>query len=124
VPLAPQKPCRRPGCPGLTRAHFCDKHEGSEPRPDQRPSRMRSGDPVYSSTRWRNLRAVVLSEQPACATAGCGAASRVVDHIRPHRGDPFRMWERANLQGLCVKCHGVKTAAEDGGYGNARRGAR
>ena len=27
-------------------------------------------------------------------------------------------WDSSNWQGLCAKCHGIKTASEDGGFGN------
>lgn len=29
-------------------------------------------------------------------------------------------WDRTNWQGLCKQCHSRKTAAEDGGFGNAK----
>lgn len=39
--------------------------------------------------------------------------AQVVDHIRPHRGDMFLFWDRANWQSLCKRCHDRKTASED-----------
>jgi 5-methylcytosine-specific restriction protein A len=44
-----------------------------------------------------------------------------VDHIKPHKGDMTLFWDRTNWQSLCGPCHSAKTAAEDGGFGNARR---
>jgi 5-methylcytosine-specific restriction protein A len=41
----------------------------------------------------------------------------VVDHIRPHMGDPALFWDEGNWQALCdytspFNCHGTKTANE------------
>jgi len=58
---------------------------------------------------WRNLRAVVLREQPLCAH--CHTAEAIdVDHID---NDP-RNNSRDNLQGLCRGCHSRKTLADMG----------
>ncbi|MFR9807077.1 hypothetical protein ACL02T_32990 [Pseudonocardia sp. RS010] len=67
---------------------------------------------MYDDPRWPLLRDQVLSEEPACAWDGCGEASSVADHIKPHRGDEQLAFERSNLQGLCSHHHGVKTASE------------
>lgn len=32
-------------------------------------------------------------------------ADAVVDHIRPHRGDPVLFWDENNWQALCKFCH-------------------
>lgn len=44
-------------------------------------------------------------------------AASVVDHIVPHKGDQKLFWRRSNWQSLCKRCHDVKTATEDGGFG-------
>jgi 5-methylcytosine-specific restriction protein A len=80
------------------------------------PERM-----MYSTPAWRKLRAMVLREESECATPGCIHPARVVDHIRPHRGDPALFFDRANLQALCKRCHDQKTAKLDGGFGNESR---
>jgi len=49
-------------------------------------------------------------------------AATVVDHIKPHRGDKTLFWERSNWQALCKQCHDIKTAKEDGGFGNGGGG--
>ncbi|WP_289184903.1 HNH endonuclease [uncultured Parasutterella sp.] len=33
-------------------------------------------------------------------------------------------WDESNWQALCKHCHDVKTAKEDGGFGNERRNRR
>lgn len=56
----------------------------------------------------------VLSEQPICAGVfgeECLQLTEDIDHIvSPEDGGAF--YDRANLQGLCKKCHGRKTNAE------------
>lgn len=56
---------------------------------------------------WRKARIAFLREHPFCAM--CGKALRgadaVVDHIRPHRGDPVLFWDENNWQALCKFCH-------------------
>jgi 5-methylcytosine-specific restriction protein A len=52
-----------------------------------------------------------------CAALGLIVASQVTDHIVPHRGDFGLMWSASNHQALCARCHGRKTATEDGGFG-------
>ncbi|MFC8176539.1 HNH endonuclease [Streptomyces sp. NPDC057325] len=79
---------------------------------------------VYADPQWALLRDQVLSEEPLCR-AQCGRPPRVVDHIRPHRGDPLLAFDRANLQAMCKPCHDGKTAHETGfaGAGPKRVGA-
>ena len=64
---------------------------------------------------WRKARIAFLREHPFCAM--CGKALRgadaVVDHIRPHRGDPVLFWDENNWQALCKECHDRKTLTED-----------
>jgi hypothetical protein len=48
-------------------------------------------------------------------------ADRVGQQADPHRGDPAIFWDRHRWQAFCVSCHGRKTAAQDGGFGNRRR---
>jgi 5-methylcytosine-specific restriction protein A len=47
-------------------------------------------------------------------------AATTVDHIRPHRGDYDLMWDESNWQSLCTWHHNVKTAKEDGAFGNQK----
>lgn len=59
----------------------------------------------------------ILQEHPICANCRNAPAS-VVDHIKPHKGDYDLFWDEANHQALCKRCHDIKTATEDGGFGN------
>jgi 5-methylcytosine-specific restriction protein A len=71
----------------------------------------------YDTAHWRNLRVRVLARDPICKMCS-RAASIVADHIKPHRGDWSLFCDLNNLQGLCASCHSIKTAREDGGFGN------
>jgi 5-methylcytosine-specific restriction endonuclease McrA len=76
---------------------------------------------LYSSTRWANLRALVIRSQPMCAM--CRARlSVIVDHKTPagiaiiqahdsgkYPGRYAGFFIRSNLQGLCRECHWRKT---------------
>lgn len=71
--------------------------------PDRRPTAAQRG---YDGA-WRKARAEFLSlpENHYCA-CGCGRKADTVDHIRPHRGDPFLFWDRFNWQALAGSpCH-------------------
>lgn len=81
-----------------------------------RPNAYRRG----YGRRWAAARVAWLQASPlcvVCAAAGRTTAASVVDHIRPHRGDPALFWDRDNWQSLCAECHNRKTATQDGGFG-------
>lgn len=74
----------------------------------------------YHTAHWTRLRLVVLARDPICKACG-RAASAVVDHIKAHKGLWALFVDLANLQGLCATCHNIKTATEDGGFGNSQQ---
>lgn len=74
--------------------------------------------------RWRKLRKAFLLKNPLCGKCteeGLMVDATEVDHIKPHRGDDRLFWDESNWQGLCNSHHSRKTAAENGGFGNARK---
>lgn len=74
--------------------------------------------------RWQQYRKQFLSVHPLCVQCqvdGRVTGATVVDHITPHKGNQTLFWGPSNHQSLCKPCHDRKTAAEDGGFGNARR---
>jgi 5-methylcytosine-specific restriction protein A len=110
-PMAVKRPCSgrlpagRRACP----------HPLPWPVHGKRPwesGRISSSQRGYGST-WRRLRAMILSRDPLCTS--CLQADRVtpsvmVDHITPRSlgGEDTE----ANLQGLCRRCHEIKSSRE------------
>lgn len=77
-------------------------------RHDQRrPSARERG---YDS-KWDKARTAFLAVHRTCAK--CGAPSRVVDHIIPHKGDMRLFWNRGNWQALCTTCHSSRKQREE-----------
>ena len=107
-------PCRHIGCKERVSrgVGYCAKHN---PKDDYRPNSNSRG---YNA-RWQRARKLFLSEYPFCSR--CDEAATVVDHIIPHRGDNTLFWDRDNWQSLCKRCHDVKTATEDGGFGRKNK---
>jgi 5-methylcytosine-specific restriction endonuclease McrA len=75
-------------------------------------------DSLYGR-RWRKVRAAHLRNNPLCAYCarqGLTTLATVVDHIKPHRGDPALFWDETNWQSLCQPCHdSIKQAEEKSG---------
>ena len=117
---AAKHPCNHPGCSVLLPygERYCQPHRKAiQQRSDaQRGSSTERG---YSSA-WQRARAYYLSAHPLCRMheqQGRVEPATVVDHIKPHRGDKALFWDSDNWQPLCKRCHDIKTAREDGGFG-------
>ncbi len=113
MPRRPDVPCSHPMCPVLVPwgKRYCEKHEPLH-RGESRPS---SGKRGYNS-KWQKARKTYLREHPLCVKCmaeGKLTEATVVDHIRPHRGDPVLFWDKKNWQSLCKPCHDKKTWNED-----------
>lgn len=113
VPMRPNVPCKHPGCPKLVPygSHYCEEHEALH----RDGGRASSGKRGYNS-KWQKARKRYLRANPLCVQ--CKAEGRlveatVVDHIKPHRGDPALFWDEKNWQSLCKPCHDKKTWNED-----------
>ncbi|MNK92917.1 HNH endonuclease [compost metagenome] len=122
MPSKSKRPCKKPGCPSLTADVYCESHAAEHKRIQQEADQRRgtAAQRGYSS-QWRKARLGFLRKHPLCKH--CQDKERlteatVVDHIKPHKGDKALFWERDNWQPLCKKCHDIKTAREDGGFGN------
>ena len=105
----PLRPCRRPGCPELTRDGWCPKH-----RPKQ-ASRRESAPwhGWYSLPVWtQDLRPSQLLAEPfcrECARRGLRTPATDVDHVWDHKGDWELFTDRKGLQSLCHAGHSRKT---------------
>ncbi|WP_433738985.1 HNH endonuclease [Pseudomonas putida] len=124
MPLRPQKPCNAQGCNVLTRnPRYCDAHAHLLKSHVREKPRETSAARGYGY-KWQQARAGWLAKHPLCRhckARGLVVVATDVDHIEPHRGDMSLFWDRTNWQSLCHPCHSVKTAGEDGGFGNAGR---
>ena len=109
---AARRICAKPGCCALVSGRYCETH--TPPAQDKRrPAAYRKW---YTLPRFRKARDAFMNAHPLCAR--CGAVSTDLDHIKPHKGDPVLFWDSSNWQALCASCHSIKTATEDGGFGN------
>lgn len=125
MPHKPARPCRYPGCPGLTTdpSGYCPAHLKLTRR-QYDTERGTAAERGYDS-RWAEYSRLYRIENPLCVE--CLKEDRVtpsehVDHIKPVSGpdDPL-FWDPANHQALCAHHHRVKSAKEDGAFGNARK---
>lgn len=117
------KQCKVPGCPGLTKYKYCDKHINLEEKDRQAAQthynkniRNTESQRFYESQAWRRLRQQKLHQTPFCEIcykSGRMANAVIVDHIKEIRdgGAPLDI---ANLQCLCRSCHNEKTVTERG----------
>jgi len=117
MPYKPKHPCAYPNCPVLipSNERYCKEHKKLMDK--SRPNANQRG---YDA-RWRKVRLQYLRENPLCVEClkeGKVTPATVVDHIKPHHGDKELFWDRNNWQALCEYHHNVKTAKEDGGFGN------
>lgn len=110
MPRKPKKPCKHHGCPKLVEGMYCEEHallHGQE----RRDSAVRGYDSKWRKARERFLKCHPLCVQ--CQREGRLVKATVVDHIKPHRGDPILFWDERNWQPLCKHHHDVKTMTED-----------
>jgi len=80
-------------------------------------ARIQETNPLYATKKWRKYRqAILMRRGPQCEL--CGHVPLFereihVDHIIPISQDGD-IYNEANLQLLCIQCHGKKTASERG----------
>lgn len=119
MPNKPKRLCAYPGCGEVVESGYCEKHTKQKRKISER-RRKSSTERGYDS-RWRRYRTVFLKKNPLCVSCqeeGIITPATVVDHIVPHKGDMKLFWDTSNHQALCKRCHDIKTATEDGGFGN------
>ena len=120
MPNKPLHPCSHPGCINLTREKYCDQHKKTQQKRTYDTKRGTASQRGYDF-RWQQYRISFLRIHPLCAECernGIITPASIVDHIRPHKGDMKLFWDKNNHQSLCEQCHNIKTASEDGGFGN------
>lgn len=119
MPSNPLRPCKKLGCPELTRdkSGYCDKHryiyeEEQKAWQSYHKERKSARERGYN-TRWDKARKSYLKKHPLCVECekeGRYIPATVVDHIIPHRGDQKLFWDTSNWQPLCKHHHDMKTA--------------
>ena len=112
MPTKPKKPCAHPGCPALVdpAEKYCSQHKALHPQ------EIRSASARGYNRRWQKVSKQYLTIHPLCENClknGKYTKATVVDHIKPHRGDPELFWDPKNWQALCKPCHDHKTGTED-----------
>lgn len=124
MPTARLKPCRMRGCSALgVQSGYCLAH-----RPSAKPvmtAEARARKRLYDTAHWKRVRQAKLFQQPLCEECLKRdelVAADHVDHIVAV-ADGGSFDDEANLRSLCRSCHSSKTARQDGGFGNRRRGA-
>ena len=117
MPTRPKKPCSYPRCPELVaKGAYCEKHKKNR---YERTSQGKEAQKLYNY-RWKKSRANYLKSYPICRSCeekGLSEPATLIDHIIPHKGNYDLFWDMDNWQPLCKRCHDIKTALEDGGWG-------
>lgn len=121
--------CNHHGCNELTTNKYCAKHQAEQI--EQEKIRRNLHDQTRGSStkrgygyKWQEASKGYLAHHPLCEECLQNnklVPAKLVDHIVPHKGNQKLFWDRTNWQALCVDCHAVKTAKEDGGFGNPVR---
>lgn len=117
MPNKPLHKCNKMGCNNLTRERFCETHQSEHFSYDKK--RGSSSQRGYDF-KWQKERKTFLQNNPLCVNClknNKYTPATVVDHIVPHKGNSNLFWDTQNWQALCQRCHNIKTAREDGGFG-------
>ncbi len=112
MPTRPNIPCTHPRCARLIPygSQYCEEHAQMHCH-DVKGTKEKGYD-----SRWRKARVRFLMLHPLCVKClenGRIENATVVDHIKPHRGDPIFFWDQSNWQPLCKRCHDRKTRTQD-----------
>lgn len=94
--------------PTMPKTHRPSGSPTETERNRQRYERRDKGRAALYSSTWVKVRAQFLKENPLCRYCerrGRLTPARVVDHIRPHRGNSDLFWNPGNWQPLCSPCH-------------------
>jgi 5-methylcytosine-specific restriction protein A len=94
------------------------KLKKNSPRLKAAPDRLKAGDswratlPTANARgytyQWQKARADHLQAFPLCEICqaeGVITAASVVNHRKPHNGDPVLFWDRTNWQSVCTHHH-------------------
>lgn len=99
MPIRALRPCNHYGCKKLTASAYCPEHIIIHKPIDYRESARNRG---YDRG-WDRFAEVYKRQHPICTH--CGKIAYVVHHIIP-LVDNGSKYDEANLQSLCIECHG------------------
>jgi 5-methylcytosine-specific restriction endonuclease McrA len=85
-------------------------------RDDRRSPEARQWRKLYKGKRWSALRMQQLTRVPLCER--CRKRKKltpatVVHHVEPHRGDPVKFFNPANLESSCAPCHDGEAQSDE-----------
>lgn len=99
--------CSAPGCGVIVERGRCTAHAVTQQeRRFKDPEQQR----FYNSTRWKQLRAIVRSQEPRCRICTVNQSTNV-DHIDGNWSNN----DRANLRALCSSCEKTRTGQQHRG---------
>jgi hypothetical protein len=106
----PLKFCRQPGCPEKTRNTngYCAGHQQNNTS-TARQVQWRQDNPLYDTSRWRNLQHKIIVADCFCrriiAGVRCDRPSKIVHHLVSPRQRPDLMFVVSNLVAVCRDHH-------------------
>ncbi len=114
MPQRPLRPCKRPGCPAVTRNKdgYCDEHKQYAVSKKKQYRRGKKTLHFYGTARWQRCRNWYKKRHPLCEDClerGKFVPVYCVDHIIEIKDGGAEL-EEDNLRSLCRRCHSVKTA--------------
>ena len=116
MPKRPNKPCKNPMCPAITRdtSGYCEDHReyGEVKRKADRPTKTTL--PFYGTAAWKKFVKWYKSRHPLCEDCleyGRTVPMYCVDRIVEIK-DGGAMLDEKNARSLCRRCHSQKTAEE------------
>lgn len=113
----PYQPCKRPGCPELTRnkSGYCDAHQSEyKPRDYKREnySRDKSTKGIYNDQRYIRARRAKLRMNPLCEDCekeGIVTVATETHHKKKVRDYLALAFSVSNLMSLCESHHSIRT---------------
>ena len=104
MPHRPPRPCSWPGCPLLTtdKSCLCPEHKKAAGKAYER-TRETAVARGYT-TRWRDLRKMVLSRNPMCLCDDCKGDNKPATMVHHIDGNPLNNGDD-NLMPMHMACH-------------------
>ena len=110
----PYKPCKKPGCPNLTRdaSGYCPDHITGRDYRTENQNRDNSLKHIYNDPRYIKARIRRLSLNPLCQDCeeeGETTIATEAHHVKKVRDYPEFAFKVSNLRSLCNHHHTIRT---------------